>query len=605
MSQTAITRLLTLFITTIFLSACNHEKTKDTEAENKETAAEFINRAEAEMLAAGIEAERAAWINSNFITYDTDLIASQASEKLTVTGVRLANEAKQFSTTGEYDTDRKLAMLKTALVLPAPSDPAKAKELSQLSTELNSMYGKGRYCDENNQCASLGVLSNTIATSRDPAELLKAWNGWRTISVDMKPKFQRLVEIANEGARELGFKDLGVMWRSHYDMEPDAFAGELDRLWDQVKPLYESLQCKVRADLAEQYGPEVVDVTKPIPAHLLGNMWSQSWGNVYPLVAPADSDPGYDLTKLINDKGMTELDMVKTAEDFFVSLGLDPLPGTFWERSLFVKPQDRDVVCHASAWDVDWQDDLRIKMCIKKDAEDFQTIHHELGHNYYQRAYKEQSFLYANSANDGFHEALGDLIALSVTPEYLQQIGILEEVPSSDSDIGLLLNMALDKIAFIPFGLLVDQWRWKVFSGEVTPEQYNSAWWELRTKYQGIMPPSERTDDMFDPGSKYHVPGNVPYTRYFLAHILQFQMHRSLCEQAGNESPLHRCTIYNNKEVGQSINAMMEMGSSRPWQDALEALTGQREMDASAITDYFAPLQTWLDKENEGRQCGW
>jgi len=595
----------------VLISACNQapadkpESKPEAKQETKETAQEFIKRAETEMLEVSMNAERAAWVNSNFITEDTDLMASQAGEKLTVTGVRLANESKLYSTTGDYDTDRKLGMIRSALVLPAPSDAAKAKELSQLSTELNSMYGKGKFCDQDNKCANLGELSDVLATSRNSDELLQAWNGWRTISVDMKPKFVRLVEIANEGAKELGFKDLGAMWRSHYDMDADAFAGEVDRLWEQIKPLYTALQCKVRADLASHYGSDVVDVSKPIPAHLLGNMWSQSWGNIYPLVAPKSSDPGYNLTEIINTKGMSEIDMVKTAEDFFVSLGLEKLPATFWERSLFVKPADREVVCHASAWDLDWVDDLRIKMCIKKDAEDFQTIHHELGHNYYQRAYNKESFLYANSANDGFHEALGDTVGLSITPDYLKQIGLLEEVPDASSDIGLLLNMALEKIAFLPFGLLVDQWRWKVFSGEVTPEQYNQAWWELRTKYQGIAAPSDRTEMMFDPGAKYHVPGNVPYTRYFLAHILQFQMHRALCEKAGNKGPLHRCTIYNNKAAGKALDEMMQMGASRPWQEALHAMTGQNEMDASAVIDYFAPLKTWLDEQNKGRQCGW
>lgn len=602
--------ILTAILTSIIISGCGGTDSQQStnpepEKANTETANEFVDRAESELLETAMKYEQASWVNSNFITHDTDMIASQANEVYTVTGVRLANESKQFTDVQDPEIVRKLNMIRTTLVLPAPSDPAKAKELSQLATELNSMYGKGQYCNQTNQCKTLGELSDTLAVSREPAELLEAWNGWRTISVDMKPKFARLVEIANEGARELGYTDLGAMWRSKYDMAADDFATELDRLWGQVEPLYTALQCKVRADLADFYGSDVVDDTKPIPAHLLGNMWSQSWANVYPIVAPKNADQGFDLTEIINTKGMSELDMVRAAEDFFVSLDLDPLPETFWERSLFVKPADREVVCHASAWNLDWKDDLRIKMCIKKDAEDFQTIHHELGHNYYQRAYNQKSFLYANSANDGFHEALGDTVALSVTPEYLQQIGLLETVPDSSSDIGLLLNMALEKIAFIPFGLLVDQWRWKVFSGEVGPDQYNEAWWQLREKYQGVMAPNERTDMMFDPGAKYHVPGNVPYTRYFLAHILQFQMHRALCEKAGNTSPLHRCTIYNNKAAGKALNEMMEMGSSRPWQDALEALTGQRDMDASAIMDYFAPLKDWLDQQNEGRQCGW
>lgn len=607
LGQISIVSLLTL-------SACSSDKPASADKDAapqlpevaKETASQFIERAESEMAVSAQNYERAAWVSSNFITEDTDQIAAESSRIMTIQGVELANQSKQYNGDDlDYDTQRKLNSIRTALVLPAPSDPAKASELSQLSTELGSMYGKGKYCRESGECFTLGELSKILATSRDADELLEAWVGWRTISPEMKPKFARLVEIANEGARELGFADLGAMWRSKYDMDADEFALELDRIWEQVKPLYTSLQCKVRADLAEHYGEDVVDVTKPIPAYLLGNMWSQSWGNIYPLVAPEDADPGFDLTEIINSKGMTEKDMVKSAEGFFTSLGLEPLPETFWKRSLFTKPADREVVCHASAWNLDWKDDLRIKMCIEKNAEDFSTIHHELGHNYYQRAYNQQSFLYANSANDGFHEALGDTVALSVTPEYLQQIGMLEQVPDASGDIGLLMKMALDKVAFLPFGLLVDQWRWKVFSGEAKPENYNKTWWDLREKYQGIAAPGTRTEEMFDAGSKYHVPGNVPYTRYFLAHILQFQMHRALCEVAGNEGPLHRCTIYNNKEAGAVLNKMMEMGSSRPWPEALEALTGEKAMDATAIIDYFAPLQAWLDEENKGRQCGW
>jgi len=599
-----------LIINLLLLSACSPDKAvKKTEEVNKaprETAAQFVQRAESEMTVVAQNAVRAAWVQSNFITYDTNLLAAESARLMTIKGIELANESKLHDATkGDYDTSRKLNNIRTNLVLPAPSDPAKAAELSRLSTELNSIYGKGKYCKQSGDCLELGELSDILATNRNTEKLLEVWTGWRTISPEMRPKFQRLIEIANEGARELGFTDLGTMWRSKYDMDPNDFAAERDHLWEQVKPLYNSLQCKVRADLAAFYGEDVVDVSKPIPAHLLGNMWSQSWGNIYSIVAPETTVPGFDLTEIINTKGLTEKEMVKSAENFFSSLGLEQLPETFWERSLFTKPADREVVCHASAWDLDWKDDLRIKMCIKKNAEDFSIIHHELGHNYYQRAYKDQSYLYANSANDGFHEALGDTISLSVTPEYLQQIGLLDKVPDASGDLGLLMKIALEKVAFLPFGLLVDQWRWKVFSGEIKPEDYNKAWWELREKYQGVAAPVARTEEMFDPGAKYHVSGNVPYTRYFLAHILQFQMHRALCDVVGYEGPLHRCTIYNNKAAGDVLNKMMQLGSSKPWPEALEALTGQRTMDATAILDYFAPLKTWLDKENEGRQCGW
>ena len=413
------------------------------------------------------------------------------------------------------------------------------------------------------------------------------WRGWHAIAPPIRPLFRRYVELGNKGARELGFRDTGAMWRSKYDMPPEAFPAEMDRLWNQVRPLYLSLHAYVRAKLREKYG-DVVPASGPIPAHLLGNMWAQEWENIYPLVAPKDADPGYDLTAILKAKHTQPLDIVRYGEHFFTSLGFAPLPKTFWERSLFVKPRDRDVVCHASSWDIDSVDDLRLKMCIQVNSEDFTTVHHELGHNFYQRAYDQQPFLFRDSANDGFHEAIGDTIALSVTPEYLQKIGLLESVPDSSKDLGLLLHKALEKIAFLPFALMIDKWRWQVFSGEIPPEKYNEAWWQLRLKYQGVAPPVERTEADFDPGAKYHVPANMPYARYFLADILQFQFHRALAQVAGDR-----------------LNAMLAMGLSEPWPRALEALTGQKEMDATAILDYFAPLKRWLDEQNSGKPVGW
>ncbi|MBW3564232.1 MAG: M2 family metallopeptidase [Acidobacteria bacterium] len=548
---------------------------------------------------------RAAWVQSNFITDDTQYLAARAQGEVIAAVVELAGKAAEFDDLVlSPDERRRLDMLKLALTMPAPSDPEKTAELAEIASEMEALYGKGKFCPPGEECLDLEQMSDIMAENRDPARLEQVWEGWRTISPPMKPLYERFVELSNEGARELGFQDTGAMWRSKYDMDPDEFAAELDRLWGQVKPLYDSLHCYVRNRLNAQYGDTIVPLDEPIRADLLGNMWAQEWANIFPVVAPGDADPGYDLTALLKEKGIDEIEMVRIGERFFTSLGFDPLPQSFWERSLFVKPEDREVVCHASAWDVDNIEDLRIKMCIDVNAEDFQTIHHELGHNFYQRAYNEKGILYRDSANDGFHEAVGDAIALSVTPSYLVQIGLLEEEPESD-EIALLLRDALDKIAFLPFGLLVDQWRWKVFAGEIQPEEYNEGWWDLRTKYQGIEPPGPRPANAFDPGAKYHIPGNTPYTRYFLARILQFQFHRSMCEIAGHEGPLNKCTIYGNKEVGRRLDEMLAMGSSRPWPDALEALTGQRDIDATAIVDYFRPLLSWLDEQNEGVSCGW
>jgi peptidyl-dipeptidase A len=570
-------------------------------------AAAFIEAAEARLAALAERAARASWVQSTYITHDTEILTAQASENYLGAAVELAQEAARFADIPDLapDVRRKIDILRGGITMPAPADAAKTAEVTRLATSMESTYGRGEYCRADGTCWDLQDMTRLLATSRDEALLREIWTGWRTVSPPMRADYRRFVELGNEGARELGYPDVGTLWRSNYDMPPDDFTRELDRLWDQVRPLYESLHCHVAAGLERTYGSALVRPGQPMPAHLLGNMWAQSWNNIYDLVAPPDADPGYDVTQRLVEEGYDALEMTRAAERFFSSLGLEPLPATFWERSMFTQPRDRDVVCHASAWNIDDDEDLRIKMCIEVNAEDFQVIHHELGHNYYQRAYRHQPRLFRGSANDGFHEALGDAVALSVTPDYLRDIGLIQTVPPADADLGLLMRDALDKVAFLPFGLLVDQWRWRVFSGDIGPDAYNQGWWELRRQYQGVVPPVARTEAHFDPGAKYHVPANVPYTRYFLAHILQFQFHRALCEVAGYQGPLHRCSIYGNREAGARLQAMMEMGMSRPWPDALEALTGQREMDATAILDYFAPLQTWLDEQNAGRTCGW
>ena len=572
-----------------------------------EEALAFVDDAEMRLLEAWIDAERAGWVQSNFITDDTTAIAARAQTVVIGATMALATEAARFDGIAvPEETERKLRLLKTSMALAAPADPALQAELAEITTSMASAYGKGEYCpDAGAECLDLPQMERRFAESRDTDELLDLWTGWRTISPPMRSQYARFAELANAGARDLGFTDLGDLWRSGYDMPPDAFTSELERLWSQVRPLYESLHCHVRAKLADEYGSAVAPPGEPIPAHLLGNMWSQSWTNIYDIVGPERSDPGYDLTQLLESNRVDELEMVRYGERFFSSLGFDPLPATFWERSLFTQPVDRDVVCHASAWDLDYESDVRIKMCIEVNDEDFVTIHHELGHNYYQRAYQHQSPLHRTSAHDGFHEGIGDTIALSITPEYLAEVGLLRRVPPADRDLGLLLRLALDKIAFLPFGLMVDQWRWKVFSGEIAPEEYTQGWWDLRTEYQGVRAPVPRSETDFDPGAKYHIPANTSYTRYFLAHILQFQFHRALCEVAGVEGPLHRCSIYGSLAAGERLNTMLEMGASRPWPDALEVVTGQREMDATAILDYFAPLQAWLDEQNGDRSCGW
>jgi peptidyl-dipeptidase A len=573
-------------------------------------AQEFMNRAEEELADLAVKASRAAWVAATYITHDTEALSADAQTEYSVAVQRLATEATRYGKLNlPPELRRKFEKLKLALAAPPPADSAKAAELTRIAVSMESDYGRGTWCRPKKngggeECLQINELSRILAESQDPEELAAVWEGWHAIGAPMRDRYARFVDLSNEGARQLGFADAGAMWRSGYDMPPDEFAKELERLWGQVRPLYLSLHAYVRTKLGEKYGTDLVPPDGMIPAHLLGNMWAQEWGNIYDLVAPGDASTGYDITELLKKKGVDQFGMVRFGEGFFTSLGFDSLPKTFWERSMIVKPRDREVVCHASAWNIDDTEDLRIKMCTEVTAEDFVTVHHELGHNFYQRAYNKQPYLFKNGANDGFHEAIGDAIALSITPKYLQQIGLLDEIPPANDTL-LLLRQALDRVAFLPFGLLIDQWRWKVFSGEVKPVDYNKAWWELRNRYQGISAPVERSADAFDPGAKYHVPANTPYTRYFLARILQFQFYRALCQASGHAGPLHRCSFFGSKEAGEKLNAMLELGASKPWPEALYQLTGSRQMDASALVEYFQPLKVWLDQQNKGKPVGW
>jgi peptidyl-dipeptidase A len=561
---------------------------------------EFLKEANETTLRLGTVAGTAGWIYSTNITRDTEDLNARTNELAIDAGKRLAKEAAKYDAVQVTPEERRqLNLLKLSLEVVTPSEAKESEELTKIASGLEAAYGKGKWCRDASKpdtCLDIEKITDILAKSRDAKQIREAWEGWHTISVPMRKDYTRFVELANKGAKELGFADTGAMWRLKYDMPAEDFTKEVDRLWDQVRPLYVSLHAYVRMKLHEKYGASV-PAEGPIPAHLLGNIWAQDWSNVLDLASPADAGAGYSLTKVLEQRKTSAIDMVKMGERFYTSLGFAPLPATFWDRSLFVKPRDREVVCHASAWDIDYAEDLRIKMCIDATEEDFSTIHHELGHNFYQRAYDRQPVLFRDSANQAFHEAIGDTIALSVTPEYLVKIGLLDKAPDASRDIGLLLSRAMEKVAFLPFGLVIDQWRWDVFNGKITAADYNKAWWGRRLKYQGVAPPSPRGEEFFDPGAKYHVPANYSYTRYFLAHILQFQFHRELSKIAGCTSPLHRCSIYDSKAAGAKLDAMLKMGTSHPWPEALEAMTGSRQMDATAIIDYFAPLKTWLDEQ--------
>ena len=584
---------------------------QSTYPETAEGAKAWLASVEADFAKFSEEFGHVSWLNATYINHDSDTLAAKYGAELTLKQVAYANEAARYARVQGLDaeTQRKLDILRNGIIMPAPATPGAAEEMNDIATRLGSAYGRGKGTLNGQPINGSDIEAEMGNLARTPEELKEMWASWHdNVGGPMRSDYTRMTGIANQGAKELGFADLGAMWRSGYDMSPDQFAVETERMWQEVKPLYIALHTYVRGKLNDKYGDAVQPRKGPIRADLLGNMWAQEWGNIYPLVAPAGAgDIGYDVTDLIARKNLDAKGMTKVGEQFFSSLGFDPLPATFWERSQFVKPADREVVCHASAWNIDNVDDLRIKMCIKPNADDFTTIHHELGHNYYQRAYNKQDFLHMNGANDGFHEAIGDMIALSITPEYLVQIDMLDpkDVPSADKDIGLLLRQAMDKVAFLPFGLLLDRYRWGLFDGSIPESATNTGWNDLRRDYQGVVPPVPRDPAGFDAGAKYHIPGNVSYTRYFLARLLQFQFYKAACDTAGWKGPLHRCSFYGNKDVGAKLNAMLEMGASKPWPDALEAFTGQRQMNGTAMVEYFAPLKAWLDKQNKGEKAGW
>lgn len=589
-------------------AACAHTAEPEAPAVSAaEEARLYVESAEAELATRSEYEARIAWVYQTYINYDTEWLLQRSDAEATEARVRLASGAGRFADADlPPDLRRRVDMLRLSLTMPAPQTEGAAAQLAEITTRLSSIYSTGRI-DYQGRQVTLDELETLMGTERNPARLEEIWTKWHATAAPMREHYARMVEIANQGARDLGFDNVGQMWLSNYDMPAADMEREVERLWSQLQPFYEELHCFVRSGLNRQLGDAIAPLDQPIRADLLGNMWAQDWSTLMPLVRPANAPRIYDTTSLLTRANYDAVRMTRQAEAFYTSLGLAPLPETFWERSLLTRPRDRDVVCHASAWDLDAREDIRVKQCIQINAEHFQTIHHELGHNYYQRAYMDQPYLYQNGAHDGFHEAIGDFIALNITPQYLVDIGLLRrnQIPPASADISLLLEQALGKISFLPFALVMDQWRWQVFDGRITPENYNAAWWELRERYQGIRPPNARGEEFFDPGAKYHIANNVPYLRYFLSYILQFQFYEAACQQAGWEGPLHRCTVYGNREVGERFNRMLEMGASRPWPDALEAFTGTRQMDGGAMVRYFEPLMVYMREQNRGRACGW
>jgi peptidyl-dipeptidase A len=638
--------LFAALLAALSLAACTRtpspsaEKPATGEAHADETADQFIARVNAEFRASYAELSAAQWLSSTYISDDSELVAAKANERWLAQLNGWIEQARRFE--GQPmspSTARSISLLKLMTSMPAPRDPQRLAELARIATKMEGMYGAGTWCSnpsDKASCRQLGSLEDVLRSSRDYDTQLAAWNGWHTISPPMRKDYVRFVELVNEGAKDMGFADAGEVWRSGYDMPPAQIAAETDRLWSQVKPLYTQLHCYARTKLDAHYGVDKGEVAgRMLPAHLMGNMWQQDWSNLWDMLQPYPGAGSLDITGALQrqyqDDYATELSahpgapspvevaeieraaqldvakqMTSRAEDFYVSLGMRKLPDSYWKKSQFIKPRDRDVVCHASAWDMDMAGDVRTKLCMKPDEEDFTTIYHELGHLYYDLAYNKLTPIFQQGAHDGFHEAIGDTIVLAMTPQYLQSVGLVgPQQQSQQALVNAQMRMALTKVAFLPFGLMIDRWRWGVFDGSIPPSQYNQAWWALKAKYQGVAPVTPRGEEFFDPGAKYHVPGNTPYTRYFLANILQFQFYKALCDASGYKGPLYACSFYGNKAAGQKYLAMLGKGASQPWQETLKDMTGSGKMDASALLEYFAPLQAWLQQQNEGQACGW
>jgi len=579
------------------------------ENENAQTAKWFVALAEAELELLEQRASRASFRKLTDETQEHLRLAEEADAAYRKRVAELAKEAKRFTSSFGLDLPdeikRKLLRLSLGTTIPAPQDQSKSQQLSDNTSAIESNYTSAANCTNQPECRKKQDLYKVMRVSRDHAELLSAWQEWHAPAKSIRSSYTQMVEIANQGAIELGFEDVGALWRSHYDMPAGRFAAEYDRLWDQVKPLYDALHCHVRTKLRASY-PDTVSEAGPIPAHLLGNMWAQHWTGIEEIVGIDNGEEQPDITSRLKAKGFTARDMVRTGESFFVSLGFPKLPATFWNRSMLTKPADKISNCHASAWDIDAHgEDVRLKMCIETDEQNFLTVHHELGHIYYYLAYKDQPFLFRTGANPGFHEAIGDVLARSITPSYLVDIGLLDEIPKSEADLPFLFHTALDMIPRLAMSIVVDKWRWGVFSGDISAENYNAAWWTLRKKYQGLFPPTPRSEDDFDAGMFFHISYNVPYDRYFIAQVLQFDIHRALCETAGKTGPLHQCSIFRSKAAGERLKLAMSLGASKPWTDTLFGLTGRREIDATSIVKYFEPVMDWLNEQNQGQQCGW
>lgn len=552
----------------------------------------------------------ASWNYASNINDENERIKNEVSAEVAKFMKEVSKDIQKFNwrTYESPDMRRQFKMLSKLGYAALPE--SEYNEYLEVMSTMESNFAKVRVCDfKDEKKCDLSLepeIEERIRKSRDPKELEYYWRAfYDKAGTPLRATFEKYVELNTKAAKLNNFTSGAELWLDEY--EDPTFEKQLEDIFSEIRPLYLQIHGYVRYRLNKHYGDDIVPPKGPLPMHLLGNMWAQQWSEIAELVSPFPDKPLVDVTQEMVKQGYTPKKMFEMGDDFFTSMGLKKLPTAFWEKSVLEKPTDgRDLICHASAWDFYLVDDVRIKQCTRVTMDQFFTVHHELGHIQYFLQYQHLPFVYRTGANPGFHEAVGDVLSLSVsTPKHLERVNLLKNYKRDDeARINQLFLTALDKIVFLPFAFTMDKYRWALFRGQVPKDQWNCAFWKLRDEYSGIEPPVVRTEKDFDAPAKYHVSADVEYLRYLVSFIIQFQFYKSACIKAGQydptnpELPLDNCDIYGSKAAGDALHAMLSLGASKAWPDALEAFNGERTMTGKAIAEYFEPLRVWLEAEN-------
>ncbi|NWI33356.1 ACE2 enzyme, partial [Sula dactylatra] len=566
------------------------------------------------------ESSLASWNYNTNITEETARKMNEADAKWSAFYSEASRNASSFPLSSIQDP---LTRLQIQSLQDKGSSVLKPEKYNRLNTVLNTMstiYSTGTVCKitEPSECLVLEPGLDTImANSTDYHERLWAWEGWRAdVGKMMRPLYEEYVELKNEVARLNSYSDYGDYWRANYEADypeeykysRDQLVEDVEKTFEQIKPLYQQLHAYVRHRLEQVYGPKLISSTGCLPAHLLGDMWGRFWTNLYALTVPYPAKPNIDVTSAMVQKKWDAIRIFKAAEAFFFSIGLEKMTEGFWNNSMLTEPTDnRKVVCHPTAWDLG-KKDYRIKMCTKVTMDDFLTAHHEMGHIEYDMAYSKQPFLLRGGANEGFHEAVGEIMSLSAaTPQHLKSLDLLEPTFQEDeeTEINFLLKQALTIVGTMPFTYMLEKWRWMVFRGEITKQEWMKRWWEMKREIVGVVEPVPHDETYCDPAVLFHVANDYSFIRYYTRTIYQFQFQEALCKAANHTGPLHTCDITNSKAAGQKLRQLLEFGRSKPWTQALENVTTDKHMNAMPLLHYFEPLYKWLQKNNSGRYIGW